>query len=107
MFIVLTEESSAYLRKKGISNLLIDVTLIEEPCTQIYDANIRDIKSEDIVKFKNFEKVIDGNLTLYLTEQFLKIYGKLDEYKIDLGGFFKKILILKNVEPIIKNTCRI
>ncbi len=107
MFIALTKESEGYLRKKGIGNLLVDVTLIEEPCTQIYDANITHIKSEDIDKYRNIEKVVDGNLTLILTEQFLKIYGKLDEYQIDLGGFLKKKLILKNVEPIIKNTCKI
>jgi len=107
MSILLSEKSKEFINKNNISYLLIDITFIEEPCTQIYDPKIEIIKSIDTAKYQNFEKVPGDKITLYLSKQFIEIYGKLNEYQLDVGGFFKKVLILKSVDPIIKNICKI
>ena len=107
MSILLLDKSKEFIKKNNISHLLIDITFIEEPCTQIYDPKIEMIKNIDIEKYENLEKVSGNNITLYLSKQFIEIYGKLKEYQLDVGGFFRKVLILKNIEPIIKNTCKI
>ena len=107
MSILLSEKSKEFIDKNNISYLLIDITFIEEPCTQIYDPKIEMIKNIDTEKYENLEKVSGNKITLYLSKQFIEIYGKLKEYQLDVGGFFKKVLILKNIDPIIKNTCKI
>jgi len=107
MSILLSDKSKEFVEKNNISHLLIDITFIEEPCTQIYDPKIEIIKNDNIEKFENLEKVSGNKITLYLSKQFIEIYGKLNEYQLDVGGFFKKVLILKSVDPIIKNICKI
>ena len=107
MSILLSDKSKEFVEKNDISHLLIDITFIEEPCTQIYDPKIEMIKKIDTEKYENLEKVSGNDITLYLSKQFIEIYGKLKEYQLDVGGFFTKVLILKNIDPIIKNTCKI
>ncbi len=107
MSILLSDKSKEFVEKNDISHLLIDITFIEEPCTQIYDPKIEMIKKIDTEKYENLEKVSGNNITLFLSKEFIEIYGKLKEYQLDVGGFFTKVLILKNIDPIIKNTCKI
>jgi len=107
MSILLSDKSKEFVEKNNISHLLIDITFIEEPCTQIYDPKIEMIKNIDTEKYEILEKVSGNKITLYLSKQFIEIYGKLKEYQLDVAGFFKKVLILKNIDPIIKNTCKI
>lgn len=107
MSILLSDKSKEFVEKNDISHLLIDITFIEEPCTQIYDPKIEMIKKIDTEKYENLEKVSGNDITLYLSKKFIEIYGKLKEYQLDVGGFFTKVLILKNIDPIIKNTCKI
>jgi hypothetical protein len=107
MSILLSKESKEYLKKNNASNFLVDIIFIEEPCTQIYYATIEKIEEADLEKYKDFENVSKDNLILYLSDWFLKIYGKLEEFQLDVDGFFKKKLTIKNVNPIIKNTCKI
>lgn len=107
MSILLSEKSKEFINKNNISYLLIDIIFIEEPCTQIYDPKIEIIKNDDTEKYENLEKVSGNKISLYLSKQFIEIYGKLNEYQLDIGGFFKKVLIIKNIDPIIKNICKI
>jgi len=107
MSILLSDKSKEFVEKNDISHLLIDITFIEEPCTQIYDPKIEMIKNIDTEKYENLVKVSGNDITLYLSKKFIEIYGKLKEYQLDVGGFFTKVLILKNIDPIIKNTCKI
>ncbi|MFX1365634.1 MAG: hypothetical protein ACFFCE_02160 [Promethearchaeota archaeon] len=107
MSIILSNKSEEYLRKSITSNFIVDIMFIEEACTQIYNPTIEYIKDVDLENYKDYEKVSNENLILYLSDWFIKIYGKLEEYHLDVGGFFKKKLTITNIDPIIKNTCRI
>ena len=107
MSISLSNKSKEYLKKSNISNFLVDIIFIEEPCTQIYNPTLKKITEADIEKYKDFEKVSKDNLILYLSDWFIQIYGKLEEYQLDINGVFKKKLIIKNIDPIIKNTCKV
>ncbi|KKN58486.1 hypothetical protein LCGC14_0551600 [marine sediment metagenome] len=106
MSISLSEKSKKYVEKNKISKLFIDIKFFEETCTQIYEPFISIITNNDLKNWEKNEKVSMKNLTLYISDSFLKIFGKLDEYQLEIGGFLKKILILTNVEPIIKNICK-
>ena len=107
MSIVLSNKSKEYLKRSNTSNLLVDITFIEEPCTQIYNPVIEKIEDIDLENYKDFEKVSNDNLILYLSDWFIKIFGKLEEYQLDIDGIFKKKIIIKNINPIIKNTCKV
>jgi len=107
MSILLSNKSKEYLKKSNTSNFLVDIDFIEEPCTQIYNPTIKKIKDVDLEKYNDFEKVSKDNLTLFLSDWFIKIYGKLEEYRLDLNGFLKKRLTIKNIDPIIRNTCKV
>jgi len=107
MSILLTNRSKEYLKKSNTFNFLVDIDFIEEPCTQIYNPILEKIKDGDLEKYSDFEKVSKDNLTLYLSNWFIKIYGKLEAYHLDLNGFLKKRLSIKNIDPIIKNTCKV
>lgn len=107
MSISLSNKSKEYLKKSTTSNFLVDIIFIEEPCTQIYNPTLEEIKDVDLEKYKDFEKVFKDNLILYLSDWFIKIYGKLEEYHLDVSGFLKKKLTITNIDPIIKNTCKI
>ena len=107
MSISLSNKSKEYLKKSTTSNFLVDIIFIEEPCTQIYNPTLEKIKDVDLEKYEDFEKVFKDNLILYLSDWFIKIYGKLKEYHLDVSGFLKKKLTITNIDPIIKNTCRV
>ena len=107
MSISLSNKSKEFLKKSNTLNFLVDIIFIEEPCTQIYNPTIEKIKDVDLDKYKDFEKVSKDNLILYLSDWFIKIYGKLEEFQLDINGILKKRLIIKNINPIIKNTCKV
>jgi len=107
MSIILSNKSKDFLKKSNTSNFLVDIIFIEEPCTQIYNPTIEKIKDVDLEKYKDLEKVSTDNLILYLSDWFIKMYGKLKEYQLDINGLFKKRMIIKNINPIIKNTCKV
>ncbi len=106
MSIILTKKSQKYIVKTNIHNLFIDLIYIEESCAQIYDPKIRIIKNRDLEKFEDFDNISTDNLTLYISNAFTKIYGKLDKYLLDMCGFVKKRLFLSNVDSIIRNICK-
>ncbi|MBY9009582.1 MAG: hypothetical protein KGD74_06945 [Candidatus Lokiarchaeota archaeon] len=107
MSILLSEKSKNYIEKNKISEIFIDINFIEEPCTQVYEPKITIINSKNKKELATKDIVSDDGLTLSISDSFIKIYGLLDEYQLELGGLLKKMLRLNNVEPIIKNICKI
>ncbi len=107
MSIIFSNKSKHYIEKKNISNFLIDVRFIRKSCAQICYPYVTEIINNKKEKYKDFEEVKEKDFTFYISNQFNDVYGKLDEYHLDIGGFFKKILIINNIDPIIKNTCKI
>jgi hypothetical protein len=106
MSLELSSKSQKYIDKNKIKFILIDSTFIEEPCTEIYDPSIVILKNEDLDSIKDLDSISNGDLTLYLSKEFIKVFGKLNNYKLDTNRVFRSKLILSNVDPIIKNTCR-
>ncbi len=106
MSIVLTNKSQKYISKTNIHNLFVDLIYIEESCAQIYDPKIRIIENNNLEKFEELDNITNGDLTLYFSNAFIKIYGKLDKYFLDTSGFVKKRLFLSNVDSIIRNVCK-
>ena len=103
---ILSEKAQEYIKKNKITKILIDVDFIEESCTQIFDPIIKILKNSAMDKYEDFEKIMDDNYIIYISKSFIEKFGKLNEYKIEICGFFKKVLVLTNVDPIIKNICR-
>ncbi|MHA2036134.1 MAG: hypothetical protein ACW972_01000 [Promethearchaeota archaeon] len=106
MSIVLSGKSQKYIRKNNIQHLLIDLTFIEEPCTEIYDPIIKILRERDLDRYRELDKISEGNLNLYISKNFVKTFGNHDNYSIDTSGIFRNKLVLKNVDPIIVNTCK-
>jgi hypothetical protein len=106
MAIHLSEKSQKYITKHGVKNILIDVLFLEESCAEIYEPYIKVLKNAELEQFKELEKISKVNLTLYISKSFFELFGKLDNYQLDTSRIIRNRLILSNVEPIIKNTCR-
>jgi len=107
MSIILTEKSKKFIEKKKLRNLSLEIAYIEEPCTQIYDPKIEIIKDNNLEKYSSYKKVSSNSLTLNVSKSFIELYGDLNKFELDMGSLIKKKLIIKNVEPIIKNVCKI
>ena len=107
MSITLTSESKEYIQEKSITDILIDVTIIREACLEINNPTLKIIKEGGLESVKDSIKISLGTLNVHVSREFIEIFGNREEYQIDLGGFFEKILILKNVDPINKNTCNV
>ena len=106
MSIDLSSKSQKYIIKNNVQNILIDVTFFEESCAEIYDPSILLLKNKDLEKYKDLDSISKGDLTLYISKDFIKVFGKLENYQLDTNGIFRNKLFLSNVDPIIKNTCR-
>ena len=107
MSIILNEKSKKFIEKKNITNLSLEIAYIEEPCTQIYDPKIVIIKDNKIKNDSSYKKVSSNGLTLNVSNSFIKLYGDLNKFELDMGSLIKKKLIIKNVDPIIKNVCKV
>ncbi len=107
MSIILTEKSKKFIEKKKITTLSLEIAYVEESCTQIYDPKIKIIKDNKTEKYTSYKRVSSNGLTLNVSKSFIELYGDLNNFELDMGSLIKKKLIIKNVEPIIKNICRV
>ncbi len=107
MSIILTEKSKKFIEKKKITTLSLEIAYIEGPCTQIYDPKIKIIKDNKTEKYTSYKRISRNGLTLNVSKSFIELYGDLNNFELDMGSLIKKKLIIKNVEPIIKNICRV
>ncbi|MHA2006713.1 MAG: hypothetical protein ACXABO_13035 [Promethearchaeota archaeon] len=103
----MSENSKKFVEKNGILNIIVDIDFIEEKCAQIYDPVVKVIKDRDLRKFKDYTKVSNEVITLYISNSFINAYGILNEFQLDIGGLVKKRLFFSNIEPMIREICKI
>ena len=106
MSILLTDKSRNFIESKDIKELIIDVKLLEEPCTQIFDSKISILKTSNDENLNSYEKVSENGITLHISQKFIEIFGHLKKFQLNVGGFLKKELYLENIDPIIKDICK-
>jgi len=75
-----------------------------EPCVQVFSPVIK-------LKFSNsdeFEQKTNVNgIEILFLNQFIEQFGKHENILISTKGLIRKQLFIKNIEPIIKNVCKI
>ena len=98
------EKTLGLIQEKSISSFLIDIDLMEEPCVQVISPVIK-------LKFSNddeFEQKINVNgIEILFSNGFIEQFGKHENLLISIKGLIRKQLFIKNIEPIIKNVCKI
>ena len=98
------EKSRTLIQEKSISSFLIDVDLMEEPCVQVFSPVIK-------LKFSNNDefahKTNVNGIEILISNQFIEQFGNLEKILITIKGLLRKHLYIKNVEPLIKNVCKI
>ena len=98
------EKASSLIQEKSISSFLIDVDLMEEPCVQVFSPVIKLKFSKD----DEFEQKANVNgIEILFSNQFIEQFGKNENILISTKGLIRKQLFIKNIEPIIKNVCKI
>lgn len=107
MSINLTQKAELYLKKENAKKLYIDIAFSEEPCTQIYEPSVEIIEDEELEKYNTPHRLSENGIILFISEWFKQLFGEQNEFKLDLKGLLKKKLVIKNIEPIIKNTCKV
>ena len=107
MSVVLSIEAKEYLKKKNASQILLDVEIIREPCLQVYNPKVRVLKREIFDRSSLSNEFIIDNCSILISDEFIKIFGSTDSLHLNIEGLLKKKLGIENIDPIIKNTCRI
>lgn len=107
MSIILSNKSKEYIEKNKISHLLIRVSFFTEGCILIKEPKIEIVNEKDMKKYKDHDKIMNENLTLLISNDFREIFDQKNKFCLDLGGTFKKKIILKNFQPIIIRTCKV
>ena len=98
------EKALGLIQEKSISSFLIDADLMEEPCVQVFSPVIK-------LKFSNndeFEQKTNVNgIEILFSNQYIEQFGKHESLLISIKGLIRKKLFVRNIEPIIKNVCKI
>jgi len=111
-----TEKALRYVGDRHITYLMLDVELIEEPCTQIWNPKITPGSDQGAVPPQYKEWPVDSagstpprsvTLRVYASEAFESEFGHPARLHISLEGLLKKSLVLGNIEPKITNICKI
>ena len=105
MAIQFSDQVKNYFEKKSITQMRLQVDLIEEPCTQIYNPKL--VPFTDSPKDSDILLGSHENVSFYALPEFISRFGQPSELVLSLKGLLKKKVILKNIEPIIKNVCKI
>ena len=93
-----------FLAKQKRTEFLLDVDFTEEPCVQIFSPILR-VFTGNPEKFLTVVRSED--LTLYLASSFLEAFSLPPTLEVSVEGLVRKHLIVKNIDPIIKNICKI
>ena len=104
--IILTEKLRKYLQEKTISYLLAKVSFFSEGCVLIKEPKFEVLNANDLEEFQANEKITKDQLTLYISDDFNEIFGSEEEFYLDLKGVLRKKIIIKNIQPIMKRTCK-
>jgi hypothetical protein len=104
-------KSKAFIHKKKINHVIFDVEFIEEVCSQIYSPIIStNFKEKDQYdqKFIQMSKNLSyEGLSISFSELFLRSFDIPRKIIISIEGLLQKNLYIKNIQPIIKNICKI
>ena len=107
MSVVLSIEAEEYLEKKNISHIIVDVEKIFEPCLQAYNPRVKIMKNDMFKESGIFKEIAIGNYIISISDDFFKIFGSVDSLQLKIECKRKKKLSIGNIEPIIRNTCKI
>jgi hypothetical protein len=97
-------KAQAFLGKQKSTEFLLDVELTEEPCVQIYSPILR-VFTENPDTFPTV--VCANDMTLYFSPSFMELFSLPPTLHISVEGLLRKHLTVKNIDPIIKNICKI
>ena len=97
-------KARAYLEKQKSTEFFLDVELTEEPCVQIYSPVLR-VFTENPDKFPTVVRAKD--MTLYFSPSFMDLFSLPPTLEVSVEGLLRKHLTVKNIDPIIKNICKI
>ncbi|MHA1744740.1 MAG: hypothetical protein ACTSWW_02005 [Promethearchaeota archaeon] len=97
-------KARAFLAKQKRTEFLLDVEFTEEPCVQIHSPVFR-LFIENPEKFHTVVRTED--ITLFFSPSFLDVFALPSTLNVSVEGLLRKHLIVKNVDPIIKNICKI
>ena len=107
MMIKLSKKLEDYLQKNNILNLILRIAFFTEGCILIKEPKIEVINDQSLKDFKDYEKICNDKLTLFISEEFKEIYGTKEDFILELGGKLIKKIILLNYQPIIIRTCKL
>ena len=106
MSVNLSTEAKEYIKNNDIKYLLLEVDIIEEGCTAIYNPNLK-IISNKIDSEKEIEYIKTQNIQFFISKDFHSIFGTQKRFELDLVGFFEKVLTITNIEAKTKNICKV
>ena len=107
--ITIDEKGQKIVSKKSIKTISIDVEYLEEPCIQIYNphvipdpASIEGHKKIGIIHGSN-----DTEVSVFLSLRFAQTFTIPKSLQISAEGLLRKKLAIINIEPIIRNICKV
>jgi len=107
MMIILSNKAKGYIKKKCIKNLLIKISFFTEGCVHVYEPKIETIIPENIKNYLKNDNFDINGIHVYLSNQYNEIYKNQKDIHVDLQKFPRKKLIIKNIDPIIINACKL
>ncbi len=106
MEVIFSEKVLQFCNSKNYSTLVLSVDLYEEPCTQIYSPSVQSFTeyspSESYQKVGEFKDKL-----VYMDKEFQQLFGNSPKLEFQLKGLLKKHIIVHNVQPIIRNVCKV
>ena len=98
------QKAQNLIESKKIDLILLDIEYIEETCTQIFNPIIKIISSKN----PGWNKIpSEEEIEIYNTPKFFKVFKIPPNLIVSTEGLFRKRLMIRNIEPIIKNVCKI
>ena len=107
MIVSFSNKAMEYIKKKSISNLLVKISFFTQGCIHIYEPILEPIPNDKLGKFQKDADLVVNGINIYLSDQYLETYNTQNELYIDIQKFPTQKLILKNLEPIIIQTCKL
>ena len=107
MSVAFSKKAIDYIKKKKIINLLVKISFFTQGCIHIYEPKLEPIPNDKLGNFQKNKRLVVNGINIYLSDQYLETYNTQKELYIDLQKFPKQKLILKNLEPIIIQTCKL
>lgn len=106
MNVTFSNKAREYTKKKNVINLLVKISFFTQGCVHIYEPKLVPIPNDELGNFEKNERIIVNGFTIILSDQYLEIFKNQKEFIIDLQKFPRQKLIVKNLNPIIIQTCK-